>query len=255
MNAFCNFNSSTLFHRKPATRLACWAVLVLIINSNPAQADIVNGSFENGLNGWTLSSTGIGYWNGNVYNSTYLPTDGNKEAWFSGYAEAGTLPYLMDQSISITSISQSFSASAGQTLQFDAMNSSSSTITNPPAGSGGYAGQASVHGYITLTGIGYNQSFNFSGISSWTTYSFASFPTSGDYQIVCKVQADTLTGMEVNQSPPPTYIYYPATALVDFRLDNVHLTPEPSTLILLFAGAIGFLYRTWRRRKLINRLD
>jgi hypothetical protein len=247
MNTLCNLNRWTLFYRKPASQLACWAVILLIINSNVAQADIVNGSFENGINGWTVSRTGVGYYNGNVDNSSYLPTDGNYDAWFSGYAEAGTLPYLMNMSASIISITQTFSASAGQILQCDAMNSSSSTYSIPPVGSGGYAGSANVYADIGVTGIGYSQSFHLSGISSWTTLSFASFPTSGEYQIVCKVDAHTLTGLALNESPPPTYIYYPATALIDFRIDNVQLVPEPSTLILLFAGAIGFLCRTWRR--------
>ncbi|MGD0383396.1 MAG: PEP-CTERM sorting domain-containing protein [Thermoguttaceae bacterium] len=241
MNTLCNLNRWTLFYRKPASQLACWAVILLIINSNLAQADIVNDSFENGLNGWTASRTGIGYYVAELDNSSYLPTDGNYDAWFSGYAEAGTLPYLMDMSASIISITQTFSASAGQILQCDAMNSSSSTYSGPP---GGYA---NVTALIQVTGTGYNQSFSPSGNSSWTTLSFASFPTSGTYQIVCRVDAHVTDGMELNESPPPTYIYYPATALIDFRLDNVQLVPEPSTLILLFAGVIGFLCRTWRR--------
>ncbi len=233
MNTLCNRNTWNFLQCKRASRLVCWVAILMMINSVVAHAGIVNGSFENGFDGWTIGTPSGSYIT--IYNSQYIPTDGNYDAWFSGIVES-----LAQVSVfSYNDIRQTFSASAGQILQVDAMNSSS-TYASPPNGN------AEVNIYFNVSGNNYFEYVHLSGNTSWTTLSFPPFPTTGEYQIDCAVGANAIPGGE---GPPQSQ------ATIDFRIDNVKLVPEPSTFVLLFAGAIGILVWTWRGRKRVNRLE
>jgi hypothetical protein len=56
----------------------------------------------------------------------------------------------------------------------------------------------------------------------------------------------TLTGVEVNTSD---YANLDGAAIAALEAAGVDVVPEPGTLALLAASAIGLIARAWRRRK------
>jgi hypothetical protein len=203
--------------------LAASVAIVVVLSVTRAQSGtIVNGGFETGtLDGWTNVAAGDaqvsvvqgGAPEGNYY--AHLSADGFAVNHPDAYASLGS--------------AAPFSASAGDVLTF---NYRASTWVNDPLA--GYAtARAWLSGGISdieiplLLGTG------------WTTAS-VTLPESRDYSLGTYLNVEALVYNDGSQT-----IIGAASGAMD--VDNVHVTPEPSTLVLAAVGLIGLLAYVWRK--------
>jgi len=204
------------------------AIVMALTAARAHCGTIVNGGFEtDGLNGWNYGGSGVSYSCGVVEDAAapegshythmavasdaFFPGDYEAHLWFGPAAP--------------------FSASAGDVLTFDYR--ASTWTTDPLAGEGTVT--AAVEGaalaWIPLQLNGTN----------WATASLT-LPATGDYNFLIHVDAWSLIYNDGNQT-----IIGASSAAMD--IDNVRVTPEPSTLLLAAVGLIGLLAYAWRKRR------
>ena len=139
-------------------------------------------------------------------------------------------------------LSQTFSATAGQSVSFDYCVSQ---LTS--GGSGAGSGWASLQ--FSLSGGAYDESFSQSSSdSAWVTYTFPAFSSDGTYTIAFQAAADASAPAigSGDPDPPPPGSW---NSHVSADIDNVRLVPEPSTLVLLGIVALGLLGYARRRAR------
>ena len=202
------------------------AVLLLAVGS--AKADISNGSFEDGLNNWSIVLSG-----GDVQavsshtdstgsatgTSSWSPTDGSAFALLEGgYANESVQLY------------QTFTASAGEVLTFDYFWDSQDYVSYDDTGMGTLLSGSGTGGSVLST------LFSHSIVGSdpqdywgtpWTLVSYT-FADSGTYTLLIETWNDD----DSNQS---SYV----------GIDNVFVTPVPGAVLLgmLGLGAAGLKLR------------
>jgi hypothetical protein len=221
--------------------LTTLGIMMLVAVAPVSAAPLVNGSFETGdLSGWTASDSALvavifgfefplGGGPGDPLVA-WTPTDG---AYFARL-DAGEMVGVY------TTLSQSFSATAGDVLTFD-VYFDAGNIYDPndpllfPGNDDGYVNLIDT-GASTTTSL-YAQSVasvgNF-GADGWTSISYT-FLTSGAFQIeagVRKVGDDAL---------------FSALGLDNVALQEANVVPEPATS-MLFALGIGMATAARRRR-------
>jgi hypothetical protein len=197
------------------------AALVVLVGTSAAFADVINGSFETGdFTGWETSGRGGAY----PQVTTTDPTDGLYRA------ELGS--YQPGSGFSSCDLGQDFTASAGDVLFFD--------YRWQVFAEGLYSGaNANITLYDVTAGtltllFDYAVPGNPSGSSDWETLSHPISETS-EYRLDFHTSASVL---EDNFSSSGAWL----------GVDNVWVTPEPSTLTLLALAALGLLGCACRRR-------
>jgi hypothetical protein len=188
-------------------RTVNYLIIAFVFYSLPIHAkELLNGGFENGFDGWTITETN--------FASVYLYT--MSETSHLAILRAGSV-LNVQTAPSIASIEQTFSAKTGDYLSFN------------------FSRQMGQEGSITfdLSTTGWSSSQDMSQLSNgWQTWGIT-IPKDGDYS--AKYSTVGSWGDENSDN------YF----LIDYvQLKSV---PEPSTLALLFAAALGGLL--WRRRR------
>jgi hypothetical protein len=210
-------------------------VIVLLGASSQTSAEIVNGGFEMGLSpGWSQNQfifrpAQPGYGNAGI-GWVLAPSEGVHAAnlWAESHATSSNQQVHDENWASLT---QTFSATAGQSVSFDYFVPSCIT-------SGSGLGVSGAYLKATLSGVGYQKQFIESSSSSgYDSYAFPAFASDGTY--TATFQAYTAADVFGNGE------YH---AYVNADIDNVRLVPEPATLVLLVVGGIGLPACAWRRR-------
>lgn len=231
----------------------CTVLAAALLTAWPggAYGDIVNGELvwtdpgsPNGLPGWTTntSQTNINPWNlGHSYATAGLSNTfglgsvngvaATCQAGVNGYYGFNT---AWITTIATTSLSQTFAATAGQSLLFDCDVISAYSFTGPTT----YNHAA---GWVkaSLTGGTYNESAYLLPSSGLGTFTFSPFTSDGSYTVTFQTHAEGDMQQGTGYNP---YAYASA------NFQNVRLVPEPSAATLLIAGAVGLLGYTWMRR-------
>jgi hypothetical protein len=210
------------------------AACALLVAADCARAQIINGGFESGSAGWTLTySNPI---DGNT--SITFPTSGTP-AQGAEYAHLDCLvigpqppPIFVDQGN--CALSQTFTASAGQWVSFDYRDD-------------GYVNGGGLYDNdFFIVSCGTNHLQDYIGIpefgqsigNGWYTYSFPPFTSAGTYTFTAEAYAEAQGqpgGQTMSEEDP------------DIDAVTLNSVPEPSTFALLGAAAIGRL--GWALRK------
>jgi len=200
--------------------LACFLLFFVVV---PLHAQVINGDFSDGSTGWTASS-GVDFSNGYAVMSIIYP---------DSYVSTTTT----------LSISQTVYANPGDTLSFDAIIYGSmkyATCINTYE-----LYNTSTKGIVEkFVGCAQNESF---GSTSWTHYTLT-------------IPADFSIPEGVSMTNPFSSGYYSirfiATLTISsysgydidyFAVDNVQVTPEPSSVIMLIV--FGACITAWNRRQ------
>ncbi|MEI7458943.1 MAG: PEP-CTERM sorting domain-containing protein [Pirellula sp.] len=210
------------------SRFLCWIGLLLATIAGQAQAGFLNGSFENGLTGWQTAVTGAGTVSVVTSYSSYNPVQGAFFAQITG----GTADVYQ-------TLSQTFTASAGETLKGSAFFM---TLDYLPFNDDGYVRLTLGNEVLFQSSVGAlgNTSGNSSG-TAWTPFSYL-FVSSGTYTLEAGVinrldlLADSVLGID------------------NVQLQSAQTVPEPATLSLLGMGLAGLAFAR-RRFSNTNRSD
>ena len=206
------------------TFLALAVVAALLAGGGEAKGKIINGDFQTGTTaGWTVGGTG---------GQVTITQDIQSLDEF-----ARLISQVTAQGESTMTLSQTFTAQAGDLLTMDIR----------------YVGQPGYHpgidldaeGWATLTEVGGapEDIFHFHGslvVWPWASIPAVTIPESGTYELQFASYSRVTGGGQ----------YDTADAWVD--VNNVVLTPEPTSLLLLGLGAAPMW---WRRRALRRRLE
>ena len=214
--------------------LASVAVALGLLGASQARADIVNGSFESGLTGWT-SNTAAGGATGTATtvtignNHTYTdPTTSGGHFGFVHSANGGNYAQMGVYN----TLSQSFTASAGDKLSFDVFFATNDYI---PYNDDGYAKVIGPNGISTTLFAQSVMTVGNAGGTPWTHETFT-VTTSGTYTL--QFGARNILGNSVSSWVGADNVTLTAAA-----------TPEPASLIMLGMGAAGLMGYGWRRRR------
>lgn len=221
---------------------------VLASLAGTAHAQITNGDFSSGLAGWS--------WFGNTDYWTYTHTNSfgggvsvdmlgadnycasiKSNVSISGGTSLDAPPTALFHSVVL---SQTFTASAGESLRMD--------IGTSATAPGGYAS-------VSVEGSGYSKHHI---VNAWESVSFPAFTSPGSYTV--SIESIASAPLHWNSyyydptpgSPPPGYYIYtwePASSQCITYVSHVDIVPEPSTIALLGMGVLGLIGWAWKRRK------
>ena len=199
-------------------------ILAVLVCAHPARSQIVNGGFEDGLNGWTqsgaaqvgvVSSYDVMDSNNIIVLKTFIPVE---QSFFAVIPTGG----------SFTQILQSVTVNAGQTIsgnyffatrdygQYD----DRASINLVPASDSGLS-------TIGLVGIGASDVGDEGFTQDWIAFCHTFTSTqAGRYDLVCRV----------DDAFDPLYPSY-------LGVDNLAITPEPASLLFLAVGALRLINR------------
>ena len=203
--------------------VAIFGVAAMLVVGSAANADFVNGNFEDGLNGWTIANTPNGM---TVIQDTILfdiDAGGPLGDRMAGRVLVGHQVFQSGswQGIELT---QNTSINNGDVISVDI----AAWNNNPPPGSNAAGGnfELLVNGSVLA-------SFNVGSIDNGTiitgALSVAYAGASGTYDIGLRITRPYTTGTLVYQ-----------------LVDNFNITPTPGALALL---GLGGMFGTRRRRR------
>ncbi len=202
----------------------------IILCAGSMYADIINGDFENGFDGWSI---GYGGYCGKWIDSDSLNPENHFVTLMTEFNQSFTGGIYLYQT---------FFANAGESLGFDYKLS---CAVNSGDGEGG----GSAWCWSSLRGIDdeYNQFIYLADIGTvtyitldidWNRYSFPAFSTDGYYTIEFAAEVFFFTSSMDPMAPG---------ACAFLSIDNV--APEPSIFTLLGIGLVCLLSYTRRLRK------
>ncbi|HEY4760803.1 MAG TPA: PEP-CTERM sorting domain-containing protein [Thermoguttaceae bacterium] len=217
-------------------------ILALSLHTQPVQADIINGGFENGFDSWEFFYYGFGSYNAgaNIYNDPLSP-----EGYYYAHLENVVLTYTnydhpYDHGWSSTSMRQSFYAFAGDQLllKYRLWRGIFESGSEP---------EYSWYSFDAGFSVG-DSYFSPSLTSEWEELSFPVFQSNGYYTIYMSTSVEVINVLD---NPPQTSDIVEAHAFIHLEIDDIRLVPipEPSSIIYLSAAAISLLAYVWRRRR------
>ncbi len=220
--------------------ITCISLLfVCVLSSNSSAALVTDGGFDNSFTGWTTSLTGgSSFTEIKAYIDPNINYDVNYYGLLTGYSDYHQVKFIPPIAYMLypggASISQSISANAGDTLQFQYAGK----LTY------GEAGQTPTIGFeLSKTGLDqiiYLADTNYQtpqpwDTVNWYTYSYT-IPQVGNYTIKFFAKVDGYTDPGVLNE-------------AQLAIDNVELipVPEPRCFLLLIAGLMTGAYCHLRR--------
>jgi hypothetical protein len=206
---------------KLGARAALLSVAALPLNLQPAHASTLVESWENTLDGWTVSGAGVGSYS---FSTTQGVTDGSYSLDLT-YASSPTYgtPMYSTYSSSLTSI-----LANNPSVSLD--------VYTPPASFGYYL---QIQLWINNADTGYVQDGGYlsTTIGSETTITFPTLPPA------------LVATLASSSNPTQIGFQIGGGGANDVYLDNLRVQqiPEPGTLALLALGALGLLGLRGRR--------
>jgi hypothetical protein len=173
--------------------------------------NVTNGSFEAGMSGWTQAISGVAQASVVSSNRGFLPSSGSEFAVFD--ATSHKPDSTTGGPVGELTVTQSFFANAGDRIYCD------------------FAGGRSFNSWSYAKVDDLGLFLNGGTALGWQTAS-CQLPTSGNHTLLFDVMARSDPGGD-------GYCF--------LLIDNVRVTPEPSTLAML-VGVLSLLGYSWRRK-------
>jgi hypothetical protein len=231
--------------------IAIALVCVLFAAADAARGGIVNGGFESGGTGWTLTNGPPPAGDGGT--SISFPTSGTA-AVGTEYARLdciaiSALTPTLNVRQGYCTISQTFTANAGDWVSFDYRDQ----LSPGGGGLGGFntdtalivscGGRQVQDEYLPLRQIGGQALGN-----GWYTYSFPPFTSAGTYTFTAEAysSAESQPGDVQNGTPETSH------TIADIDAVTLNTVPEPYSVAVVGAGAAALCSYRWRwmrRRK------